>query len=198
VKGGFDRIIRGVMALHGEQPTPKLIARTVLQRANISSIHETIAAAYAMGFNEISFLGADVSSSAFNRATPWSADRAAEIRVAGDDLAILRSSIDHAVTMSRELFENGFVAGGRESLDRILQYYSALAGEGAFPPVRCNAPWVSAVLEPEGELRPCFFQPGYGQAGDDLRSTLNSPAPWRSVRVSTLPPTPPAGAASAA
>jgi MoaA/NifB/PqqE/SkfB family radical SAM enzyme len=175
VKGGFDRIVRGVMALHGEHPTPRLIARTVLQRANLSAIHETIAAAHAMGFDEISFLGADVSSSAFNRATPWSADRAAEISVSRNDLIALRSSIDHAVAMSRELFENGFVAGGRATLDRILQYYSALAGEGSFPPVRCNAPWVSAVLEPEGELRPCFFQPGYGNAGDDLRSTLNSP-----------------------
>ena len=50
----------------------------------------------------------------------------------------------------------GFIAGGVTSLWRIHDYYAALAGVGAFPPVRCNAPWVSAVLEPGGTSGPAF------------------------------------------
>jgi MoaA/NifB/PqqE/SkfB family radical SAM enzyme len=176
VKNGFDRIARGIMALRSAVPAPRLIARSVLQRGNAASIADTIAAAHAIGFDEISFLAADVSSTAFNREVPWAAERAAEISIGPRDLDDLRSSIDRAIARQPALFANGFIAGGRAALDRIHQYYSALAGQAAFPTVECNAPWVSAVLEPEGELRPCFFQPGYGNVGEDFRSALNAPA----------------------
>ena len=174
VKGGFDRIAQGVRALHGECPTPRLIARSVVQRSNFASLAETIAAAHAMGFDEISFLGADISSAAFNRPTPWAAERVAEVGVATEDLPSLCASIGRAVETLPELFANGFVAGGRAALDRIWQYYAALAGQSSFPEVRCNAPWVSAVLEPDGDLRPCFFHPAYGHVADNLEHALNS------------------------
>ena len=173
VKGGFDRIGRGVMALHGEFPTPRLIARSVVQRENYSSIDRTIQAAQSMGFDEVSFLAADVSSQAFNRETRWSDARANEVVVGAADLENLKAAIDRAIASAGDLFENGFVAGGRASLDRIQQYYAALAGVAEFPEVDCNAPWISAVLEPGDRLRPCFFQPAYASM-KDLDSTLNS------------------------
>jgi len=176
VKGGFDRIAKGVMALHAEYPTPRLIARSVVQRGNFASLHQTITAAHRMGFDEISFLAADVSSAAFNRPVPWTGDRIAEVTVAEDDLGSLDASIERAVSMAPDLFHNGFVAGGRASLDRILQYYRALSGRGAFPTVQCNAPWVSAVLEPDGSVRPCFFHPAYESAAGDFEDALNSPS----------------------
>ena len=74
------------------------------------------------------------------------------------------------------LFRDGFVAGGRGSLDRILQYYRSLSGVADAPPVQCNAPWVSAVLEPDGMLRPCFFQPAYGSTAAGFAESLNAPA----------------------
>ena len=129
-----------------------------------------------MGFDEISFLAADLSSSAFNRLEPWSAERIAEVAVGGDDLAGARS-LDRAGgrAIAPIWFTSGFVAGGRASLDRILQYYRAVAGRAEFPAVQCNAPWVSAVLEPDGSVRPCFFHPAYGSAAAGLEEALNSP-----------------------
>jgi MoaA/NifB/PqqE/SkfB family radical SAM enzyme len=176
VKGGFDRIARGVVALRGAYPMPRLIARSVLQRSNFWALQHTIAAAHEMGFDEISFLAADVSSPAFNRATPWDAARVAEVRVPDNDLEGLRASIDRAFAALPDLFGSGFVVGGRASLYRIWQYYAALAGHGKFPAVRCNAPWVSAVLEPTGDLRPCFFHGGYGHVNGSLEGALNSDA----------------------
>jgi Fe-coproporphyrin III synthase len=173
VTGGFDRIAKGVRVLRAQAAVPRLIARSVVQRDNAHAIESTIIAACEMGFDEISFLAADVSSAAFNRPEPWSSSRAAEVVVASSAFAILESAIAAAHEAHRELFDNGFVAGGRASLDRIAQYYRALAGEGAFPNVQCNAPWVSAVLEPGHLLRPCFFQPAYGSAEQDLASALN-------------------------
>jgi Fe-coproporphyrin III synthase len=176
VTGGFDRIAQGVMALRAEQPSPRLIARSVVQRANAALVDETITAAHRMGFDEISFMAADVSSRAFNRPAPWPAGRVAEVAVAAEDVPALSAAIDRAAADRPELLATGFVAGGRASLDRIVRYYRALAGDGPFPPVQCNAPWVSAVLEPGDVLRPCFFHDPYGSAADGLGAALNSEA----------------------
>ena len=173
VKGGFDRIARGVAALRQQAVVPRLIARSVVQRDNAHAIGATIAAAGEIGFEEISFLAADVSSAAFNRAEPWTPSRAAEVVVSKNELSLLVSAIAQASESHRELLENGFVVGGRASLERIAQYYRALAGDAAFPKVQCNAPWISAVLEPGNTLRPCFFQPQYGIASRDLADALN-------------------------
>jgi MoaA/NifB/PqqE/SkfB family radical SAM enzyme len=175
VKGGFDRIANGVKALRAEQQAPRLIARSVVQRGNFAAIADTIAAAERVGFDEISFLPADVSSAAFNRPEPWPDQRIAEVAVSERELGHLAESITRAVCTQPNSFDNGFVAGGRESLDRVLRYYEALAGRGAFPVVQCNAPWISAVLEPGGALRPCFFHDAYGSAADGLEEALNSP-----------------------
>lgn len=175
VKGGFDRVARGVMALRAQHPAPRLIARCVVQRDNHRALHETIAAAHDAGFDEISFLAADVSTPAFNRPEPWPDARVAAVTISGDDLRGLEASITRAHAMSPGLFDHGFVVGGRASLDRILQQYRARAGETAYPVVQCNAPWVSAVLEPDGVVRPCFFHPAYGSAADGFNGALNSP-----------------------
>jgi Fe-coproporphyrin III synthase len=175
VKGGFDRIARGLMALHAGHPAPRVIARSVLQRDNFASLEQTIAAARRIGFDELSFLAADVTSTAFNRPAPWPETRVAEVSIADGNLAGLEASIENAVAALPDLFQNGFVAGGRASLDRILQYYRALAGRAALPAVQCNAPWVSAVLEPDGQVRPCFFQPAYSTVTGSLQDALNSP-----------------------
>lgn len=174
VKGGFDRIGRAVIALRGQLPTPRLIARSVVQRENAPAIGPTIDAAHRMGFDEMSFLAADVSSTAFNRPEPWLPARVAEIAPDQAGLELLDAAIRGAIESHRELFDNGFVVGGRSSLYRIAEYYRALAGAGEFPEVQCNAPWISAVLEPGDVLKPCFFQPAYGRAAASLDQALNS------------------------
>jgi MoaA/NifB/PqqE/SkfB family radical SAM enzyme len=185
VPGAFEKIARGVEALvvaggtgrAGGNAT-RLTARCVVQSANCRRIWSTIDAVRAIGMREISFLAADLSSTAFNRPEPWSAGRRAEIAVMPADLPAFEVAIHTAVERSGEWFDDGFVVGGVESLRRILHYYRAVSGLGPFPRVRCNAPWVSAVLEPGGVVRPCFFHDAYptGAASDrtNLIDVLNS------------------------
>ena len=97
VRGGFDRIARGVMALHASSRRRGLIARSVVQRANADAVDETIAAAHRIGVDEMSFLAADVSSSAFNRPEPWPPPRAPRSRSSQNELAMLETAIDRAV-----------------------------------------------------------------------------------------------------
>ena len=44
----------------------------------------------------------------------------------------------------------------------IYRYYSAFYQLNHFPYKKCNAPWVSAVVEADGSVRPCFFHPAMG------------------------------------
>jgi MoaA/NifB/PqqE/SkfB family radical SAM enzyme len=42
---------------------------------------------------------------------------------------------------------------------------------------RCNAPWVSAVLETDGTVRPCFFHEPIGNAREEsLAAVINGPS----------------------
>ena len=56
------------------------------------------------------------------------------------------------------------------------RYYAALNGDGELPPTVCNAPWVSAVIESDGLVKPCFFHQPFGNIYEQpLEAILNSP-----------------------
>jgi MoaA/NifB/PqqE/SkfB family radical SAM enzyme len=62
-------------------------------------------------------------------------------------------------------------------LRRIATHFRAHAGLEPHVAPRCNAPWVSAVLEANGDVRPCFFHPPIGNASAaSLLTILNGPA----------------------
>jgi MoaA/NifB/PqqE/SkfB family radical SAM enzyme len=175
VRDGFARIARGVTALRGQPRTPALIARSVVQRANYRLLAATIRAVEQIAVDRLSFLAADVTSPAFNRPEPWSPERQREVALAREDLPGFADSIRAAEEACAAIFASGFVDGGAASLWRIRDHYAALAGLRDWPGVRCNAPWVSAVLETNGVVRPCFFQPAYGTVADgDFTAILNS------------------------
>jgi MoaA/NifB/PqqE/SkfB family radical SAM enzyme len=157
---GFDKLACGLEVLRSIQPRPRIVARCTLQRDNAAHIPELIETARRLGFDSISFLGVDVSSDAFARDLHGAGDLST-IQPAAEDLVRMESDI--------KSLSNGaaaFVEGGVEKLHRILRYFRALRGEAEFPPVRCNAPWVSVVVETTGAIRGCFFQPIIG----DFRS----------------------------
>jgi MoaA/NifB/PqqE/SkfB family radical SAM enzyme len=177
VRGGFDRIARGMALLNAHECRPRTIARSVVQRRNCARLAQAIGAIAAIGVDGVSFLAADVSSIAFNRPQPWTPDRTADVALSRDQLPLLAAAIDEAVKQCGDEIEHGFVIGGAASLWRIHDYYAALNGVGDFPAVRCNAPWVSAVLEPEGRLRPCFFHRPYETTtANGLEAALNAPS----------------------
>ena len=102
----------------------------------------------------------------------------------GDDLPQLAAELDALEQECAADFASEYISESPIKLRRRLQqYFAALLGQGDFFPNDCNAPWVSAVIESDGAVRPCFFQPPLGniyQAGS-LASILNSPEAlaWR-------------------
>jgi Fe-coproporphyrin III synthase len=177
VRGGFDRLERGLGLLRNHRPRPRLVARSVVQRANHARLAETVTATRAAGADCLSFLAADLSSPAFNRPTPWSPDRQAEISLSGDQVLALAAAIGEVEERCRAALDQRFIVGGLRALWRIYDYYSALAGSRNLPRVACNAPWTSAVMEPGGVVRPCFFHPPYAVSSDlPLDQAINAPA----------------------
>ena len=121
-----------------------------------------IESAKEIGLHQISFLPADVSSQAFNRETPWDETRQHEILLSENDLAELGNIIDNLLIRNSLDFENHFIAESPQKIRKIYEYYAAFYGMNDFPFKRCNAPWVSTVIEADGNVRPCFFHEAYG------------------------------------
>ena len=177
----YDKLAEGVAAVRAAGPSVAVSGRCTLQRENFRELRATVTAAHEIGLDRISFLAADVTSEAFNRPGGWDEERAAAVAIAPEDLPRLAAEIE---ALPEADFAGGFIAESREKLRlRLYRYFAALAGRGEFPAVECNAPWVSSVVEADGTVRPCFFQPPLGNARETggLAAVLNSPAAvaWR-------------------
>jgi len=174
VPGAFDRLASGIRALRRVRTGYPVAARSTVQRANFSHLRATVRTARSLGLNSISFLAADLTSTAFNRPFGWPADRQAEVGLGEDGIATLDREIEALVLEEKDL---GFVLESEDKLRRIARHFRVQLGQA--PPVapRCNAPWVSAVVESDGTVRPCFFHPPIGNwNASALPEILNQPA----------------------
>jgi MoaA/NifB/PqqE/SkfB family radical SAM enzyme len=147
----------------------------VIHHLNFKKWDKIIDAAKEIGLDQISFLPADVSSHAFNREVLWSDARQHEILLYKEELPELRSMIEYLLNNYKEDFENRFIAEPPEKIQKIYNYYAAFYGMNPFPYKKCNAPWVSTVIEADGTVRPCFFHPSFGNIRENsLDKILNS------------------------
>ena len=175
VPRAFDRLAEGVAALKALDPGFRVTARCVVQRDNFADLSGIIDAARDIGLNQLSFLAADVSTEAFNRPTPWDADRVAEIALSPDEVTAFERLLEDVIDGYRADFASGFIAESPEKLRRMPRYFAALNDDGDFPPTLCNAPWVSTVVEADGTVRPCFFHEPLGNIHEQsLAAILNT------------------------
>ena len=197
VPRAFERLRDGVAALRAASTAsgnPVCVSgRCAVHRENFRHLRHTVATAHAIGLERISFLAADVTSTAFNRPDGWDETRTGQIALDAEQLPDLAAEIDALEGEYAGDFESGYIAESPQKLrHRLHQYYAALLGQATFQPNTCNAPWVSSVIEADGTVRPCFFQPSLGniasaspnditQHGSALAAVLNSPhaIAWR-------------------
>src|SRR5690606_21253966 len=171
------KISRGVGAIKKIDPAFKVTARSVVQRENYSDFINTVRSARAMGLDAISFLAADVSTAAFNRHEGWSGERVSEVALSADEARDFERLLRESFVLLKEDYDSGFIVEGPEKAMRIASYYHAINGNGSFPEPVCNAPWVSAVIESDGSVMPCFFHKPYGNIHEnDFDAIINSPA----------------------
>jgi len=175
IPGAYQKLKEGIQSLKEIKPDYKLTARTVIHRLNFRVWPDIIRCAHELGIDQISFLPADVSSQAFNRHTPWDEPRQGEILIAQRELPELKAKTDEIIKQYATDIQNGFIAESQDKLQKIYSYYAAFYGLNPFPYKKCNAPWVSTVIEADGNVRPCFFHKVIGNIQkNSLEDILNS------------------------
>lgn len=173
VQGAYSSLASGVRAIHKLRPAFPISARSTVQRENYMFLNETARTAKALGLKSISFLAADVGSTAFNRPLGWSGERQSEIALTADDVCRLESEIQ---VLASEWEGSGFLMESPAKLRRIVLHYRAHLGLAQPVAPQCNAPWVSTVIEASGAVRPCFFHGPIGHLGtSSLLNVLNGP-----------------------
>jgi MoaA/NifB/PqqE/SkfB family radical SAM enzyme len=150
---------RGVARVRELAPTLPMTARSTLHRYNFRELPALIDHARAMGLDGISFLAADLGSTAFGR---HQAVVIRDLALSAAEVTEFTDLVSQVVVHHADDFASGFVAETPDRLRRLPAYYAALAGLGPFPPVSCNAPWMSVVVEADGTVRPCFFHEPIG------------------------------------
>lgn len=170
----FNAVCRGIQAAVARDVWVSL--RVTIQRANYHEMPDLVRLAKDLGVREISFLGIDVSNRiAFARRNGHPPPGA----LGRDDLPLFAQVLERIEKEYGSDLASGFVAEKPEKLWQLHRYFSALLGQGSFPPVRCNAPRFSAVVRPDGSLQPCFFIDGVGKleadSGRKLSEALNTP-----------------------
>ena len=158
VEGAFVRTGAGIAQIRRLRADFRISARCTVQRGNAAELVETWRAAHELGLDSISFLAADLTSDAFNRQRGESKNISADLQVLEDQLGRLVATGECG----------SFIL---ESPAKLLR----LATRGTSPP--CNAPWVSAVLEADGTVRPCFFHKPIGRVDEEhtLFDVINGP-----------------------
>ncbi|MFL5774453.1 MAG: radical SAM protein [Flavisolibacter sp.] len=177
INGAFEKLESGVKEIRARKASFIITGRSVIHRLNYKFLPETIAAAKEIGLQSISFLPADTTSSAFNRETQWTEERQSEIVLREEDLDQLDQIIEDIIRDNATDFVNHFIVESPGKMRNIVQFYRAVHGQASFPYKKCNAPWVSAVIEPDGSVRPCFFHNSIGNIREhSLDEILNGNA----------------------
>jgi MoaA/NifB/PqqE/SkfB family radical SAM enzyme len=153
--GMFARLRASIAAVRARDKRPRLVGRSVVSSANAALLDHTVTAARVLGLDGVSFLPADSTSMAFG----GDPTRRSFLRPSELDVAAMKEAI--ARLEARGELGN-FVAEDVQKLTRMAEDF--LAGTGRAAPA-CNAPEWSSVIEADGAVRPCFFQPATGAVG---------------------------------
>ena len=172
IRGAFVQLEQGILNIQHLKPNFPIAARCTVQRSNHDVLAETARVARLLQLDSISLLAADLTSEAFNREERWDEKRQAAVSLTRDEISTLDRQLE-AVWL--EWGETGFVLESKEKLRRIAQHFRAHLGLCEPEAPRCNAPWVSAVIEANGVVRPCFFHRPIGSLqSQTLIQVLNS------------------------
>lgn len=172
---GFAKLSEGIRELKTLKANFPITGRCVLQRYNFFDFINIVKTAKKIGLDKISFLAADISTTAFNRSRQWTDERVADVSLTKEETFEFEKIIEQSFIELLSEYQTGFIAESRNKISNIAQYYKAVNKVGSYPGIACNAPWVSVVVESNGDVMPCFFHKPYGNIYEDgLLEIINS------------------------
>jgi MoaA/NifB/PqqE/SkfB family radical SAM enzyme len=164
--GGFAIIKNGIVSLRERRPHMIIKARTTVQKANHLWLSETVGAALDLELSGISFLAADLTSEAFNRPLLWPVERQDSIALSESEVCSLSDEIGRLIVTRSQQVRSSYISESPAKLRKIVSHFRAHLGLEVPRAPECNAPWVSAVIEADGLVRPCFFHRPLGNIRD--------------------------------
>jgi MoaA/NifB/PqqE/SkfB family radical SAM enzyme len=177
VSGAYNLIRKGVVAVRLHNPCIPITCRTTVQKANHRYLRRTVDAARALGLDSISFLAADLTSEAFNRPLLWPGERQSEIGLNLQEVNALENEIEELILQYEAGIDHKFIVEPAAKLRRIARRFREHLGHLTPHAPTCNAPWVSAVIEVDGSVRPCFFHRSIGNINSAaLEEVINGEA----------------------
>jgi MoaA/NifB/PqqE/SkfB family radical SAM enzyme len=177
VPDAYRRLEHGIHALREQRASMPIHGRCTVQKHNLRHLRATVSAAHDLKLNSLSFLAADVTSEAFNHLTAPGNDAMVNVALNANEVEELAREIEGLIGECREEIESDFIRESPEKLRRIALHWRAHLGQIPPEAPRCNAPWVSAVIESDGAVRPCFFHRPIGSLHvGSLIDVLNSDA----------------------
>jgi len=175
IPNAFNKLKEGVRELKKENPKFRVTARSVIQKENFRDFPNIVDAAKDIGLDQISFLTADVTTDAFNRPELWNEQKVGEVKLSVNELEGFKNVIESLILTHSNDFKSKFIAESPDKIRRFYYYYAAYYKKSSFPEMSCNAPWVSAVIEADGRVRPCFFHEAIGDIRENsLSEIINS------------------------
>lgn len=153
----FARLQESIAAVRALPKRPRLLGRSVICSRNAAALEETVRAGRALGLDALSFLPIDVRTEAFG-GDPRG--RRALLPGAAEGAA-LRRGIER-LDASGDL--GTFVIEDAEKLLGLAE--SLREDESGRRAPACNAPEWSSVVEADGSVRPCFFQPAVARVAE--------------------------------
>jgi len=174
VPGAFEITAAGIASILERDSDFCISARCTVQRSNFRHLRETVDAARGLHLNSISFLAADIDSTAFARPDGWALEKKTTIGLDTAEIAALELEMEALISRGEC---GSFVCESPAKLRRIAHHFRAALNEIPAVAPACNAPWKSAVVEADGSVRPCFFHGPIGNlnSGKPLEQILNSP-----------------------
>ena len=180
VNGAYDLIRRGVAAVRSHSPSLPMTCRTTVQKTNHRHLLATVDAVKALGLDSISFLAVDLTSEAFNRPLIWPGEKQSQIGLSNEEVAALEIEVEQLIVVYEADIRFEFIAESPAKLRRIPRRFREHLGQIHPEAPICNAPWVSAVIEIDGSVRPCFFHRSVGSiTTSTLEEVVNGEAAWK-------------------
>ena len=177
VPGAYNLIHKGIAAVRHYCPSIPIACRTTVQKANHRHLRETVDAARSLGLHSISFLTVDLTSEAFNRPLIWPGAKQGEIGLNMEETKALEEEIERLILEYEDGISDGYIVESVAKLRKIPRRFREHLGQFSPKAPICNAPWVSAVIEVDGSVRPCFFHRTIGNiSSSTLEEVINGDA----------------------
>lgn len=174
VNGAFRLITDGIQVIRHRTASIPILGRSTVQKANHLFLRRTVASAKSISLDSLSFLAVDVASQAFNRELIWPGERQSEVALTSEEVHSLDREMEMLISENAEDIRSRYIVESEAKLRRIVRRFREHLGEVNPVAPRCNAPWVSAVMEVDGSVRPCFFHPRFGNVRNStLEQVIN-------------------------